>query len=54
MKTTSIKSKTKLLIEIIIVLGVMSGTKAICNQIQIIPSGVTGSIGIWTGIFFSF
>ncbi|MFT7036344.1 MAG: membrane protease YdiL (CAAX protease family) [Cyclobacteriaceae bacterium] len=51
MRTATIKSKTKLLIEIIIVLGVMSGTKAICDQIQIIPSGVTGSIGIWLGIF---
>ena len=45
-----IKSKAVLLIEIIIVLGVMSGTKAICDQIQIIPSGYTGSIGIWAGI----
>ncbi len=50
MKTALIKSKTKLLIEIIIVLGVMSGTKAICDQFQIIPSGYTGSIGIWAGI----
>jgi membrane protease YdiL (CAAX protease family) len=53
MKTATIKSKTKLLIEIIIVLGVMSGTKAICDQIQIIPSGVTGSIGIWVGILIA-
>lgn len=50
MRTALVKSKAILLIEIIIVLGIMSGTKAICDQIQIIPSGVTGSIGIWTGI----
>ncbi len=50
MKTATIKTKAKLLIEIIIVLGVMSGTKALCDQIQIIPSGATGSIGIWIGI----
>ena len=47
METTTIKTKAKLLIEIIIVLGVMSGTKAILDQFQIIGSG---SIGIWTGI----
>lgn len=48
MKTAaSIKSKTQLLIEIIIVLGVMSGTKAIADYFQIIASG---SIGIWVGI----
>ena len=47
MKTALVQSKAKLLIEIIIVLGVMSGTKAICDQFQIIGSG---SIGIWTGI----
>jgi membrane protease YdiL (CAAX protease family) len=45
--TTSIKSKTKLFIEIIIVLGVMSGTKAIADYFHIIASG---SIGIWVGI----
>ncbi len=50
METEIIKSKAVLLIEIIIVLGVMSGTKAICDQIQIIPSGYAGSIGIWVGI----
>lgn len=50
MKTETIKLKTKLLIEIIIVLGVMSGTKAICDHFQIIPSGSTGSVGIWVGI----
>lgn len=45
-----IKSKATLIIEAIIVLGLMSGTKAICEQIQLIPSGYTGSIGIWVGI----
>lgn len=50
MKTESIKSKAILLIETIIVLGVMSGTKAVCDQIHIIPSGYAGSIGIWVGI----
>jgi len=47
MLTSTIKSKAKLLIEIIIVLGVMAGIKAILDQFQIIASG---SIGIWTGI----
>lgn len=47
MNTTTIKTKAKLLIEIIIVLGVMAGTKAILDQFQIIGSG---SIGIWVGI----
>lgn len=48
MKTAALlKSKTQLLIEIIIVLGVMSGTKAIADYFQIIASG---SIGIWVGI----
>jgi membrane protease YdiL (CAAX protease family) len=42
-----VKSKAKLLIETIIVLGVMAGVKAILDQFQIIGSG---SIGIWTGI----
>lgn len=46
----TIKSKALLLIEIFTVLGVMVGTKAICDQIQIIPSGYAGSIGIWIGI----
>lgn len=50
MRTASVKSKAKLLIEIIIVLGIMAGTKAICEQFQIIPSGSTGTIGIWVGI----
>jgi len=50
MKTSSIKSKTKLLIEIIIVLGIMSGIKAILDQFQIIGSG---SIGIWIGILIA-
>lgn len=45
-----IKSKTVLIVEAIIVLGVMSGTKTICDQIQIIPSAYAGSIGIWLGI----
>ena len=47
MKTTLVKVKAKLLIEIILVLGVMSGVKAILDQFQIIGSG---SIGIWMGI----
>ena len=46
----TIKSKARLLIEIIIVLGVMSGAKAIAEQVEIIPSGYTGTIGIWLGI----
>ena len=50
METASVKSKAKLFIEIIVVLGVMSGTKAICDHFQIVPSGSTGSIGIWVGI----
>jgi membrane protease YdiL (CAAX protease family) len=50
METAAIKSKAKLLIEIIIVLGVMSGTKAICDYFQITPSG---TIGIWVGIIVS-
>ena len=48
MKTAALlKSKTQLLIEIIIVLGIMTGTKAIADYFQIIASG---SIGIWVGI----
>jgi len=47
MLTSTIKSKAKLLIEIILVLGVMAGIKAILDKFQIIASG---SIGIWTGI----
>ena len=50
MKTATVILKAKLLLEIFIVLGIMSGTKAICDQIEIIPSGITGSIGIWLGI----
>ena len=50
MKTAIIKSKTKLLFEIIIVLGTMAGTKAVLDQLQIIPAALNGSIGIWLGI----
>ena len=50
MKTATIKSKTKLLFEIIIVLGTMAGTKAVLDQLQIIPAALNGTIGIWLGI----
>ena len=46
----TIKSKAIVLIEIIIVLGIMSGAKAIAENTQFIPSGYTGTIGIWLGI----
>ena len=50
MNTEFVKLKAKLLLETLIVLGVMSGTKTICEQFQFIPSGSTGTIGIWLGI----
>ena len=50
MKTAAFKSKTTLLIEIVIVLGIMAGTKAILDHFQIIASG---TIGIWVAIIIS-
>ena len=52
MKIT-IKSKAKVLFEIVCVLGLMSGAKAFAEYTEIIPSGYTGTIGIWSGILLA-